>query len=89
MLIKVDAMFSNEYYKFGIQTNKDNIDNRMHENCLHFKPSKAKSYTIFDYVNTDYHGIPTGEVITGYADFKVKYFTRITEGEFKFKDNIK
>lgn len=43
-------------------------------------PAAARSCTISEPEHTDYHHLPTGGVVTGYASFEVWYYTTLSEG---------
>ena len=80
MIIKVNGRQSNEYLVLGFQTNPDKIFEDITRTINFWKPAKAKSCTVFDLRYTDYHGYEVNH-ITGYGEFKVKYFTTKKEGE--------
>lgn len=81
MIAKVDGIWSNEYLKLGVQTNPERVSEDAHYKCRSWAPRNARSYSISDFHNTDYHG-RNADTVTSYARFTVRYFTRRDEGQY-------
>ena len=82
MKIKCAGIGSDGFLYLSTQTNPGKVLETAHFKARAWALKKAKSYTIFDIVHTDYHGIKTDRE-TGYSSFKVSYYTTIKEGETK------
>lgn len=80
MKIKVNGRNGDSFLLLGVQTNKGNVQNEVHRKVRSWAPSRAKSYTVFSFFHTNYHGVRVEEE-TGYATFCVEYFTKLNEGE--------
>ena len=74
-----DSRYEDGCAHLSVQTNPDNVLQRAHEVIKHWKPKKAKSYTM-SLMHTDYYG-HASDSVTGYARMIVQYFTTIKEGE--------
>jgi hypothetical protein len=59
--------------------------------ALQWRHKRAKSFTIYDFTYTDYHGYPSNEP-TLWFSCKVRYYSTAKEGMFKvpadFDDNL-
>lgn len=66
----------------GVQTNVGSTDREADNKARAWAPKRAKSYTIYGFEHTDYHGRRVSKE-TGYATIVVHYFTTKTEGQRK------
>lgn len=80
--IRVNGIHDPFYFHMGVQTTPENLDQEIKQKIKTWSPKSAKSYTVFDLIHTDYHDHPVDHV-TGYALFKVQYFTSAMEGKEK------
>lgn len=75
-----DSRDRGDLLHLGVQTNPEDFEKSTHFKANAWAPSAAKSYTIFEVQNTDYHGRRVAE-LTGYGSIKVGYFTTAKEGK--------
>lgn len=75
-----DARDGGDTLTLGVQTNPEDLlaDSISKGNA--WAPRLAKSFTIIESQNTNYHGHHVVQ-ITGYATIKVAYFTTVKEGK--------
>ena len=70
----------------GLQENEsitpEKLATVVHSNACYWAPPKAKSYTVVEMLNTNYHGT-TVEHQTGYFTLILNYFTTVKEGKRK------
>lgn len=78
----VDAKDRGDFLSLGVQTNPDRLLEDSISKANAWAPSQAKSFTIIESQNTNYHGHHVTEV-TGYASIKVAYFTTMREGKYQ------
>lgn len=75
-----DARDGGDTLTLGVQTNPEELEADSITKANSWAPSRAKSFTILESRNTNYHGHSVAQV-TGYATIKVAYFTTVKEGK--------
>lgn len=70
------------FTSLNVSANKDRIFQEVLDRAILWRHKRAKSFDVYDFRYTDYHGFPEIEP-TNWASFKVRYYSTYKEGRFK------
>lgn len=70
------------YARLGVQTSPNDVFSKVLAMAITWSPKKAKSFDVYNFYHSDYHGNEVNAP-TGYASFRVRYYSTAEEGRFK------